>query len=62
MWIARDKDGSIFLYKSKPFKIEYTTVWKSTSHNFIQLNKNKYPEVKWEDDEPTEVEIVIKKK
>lgn len=62
MWIARDKNGRLFIYRKKPFKINSTMVWRTTHHCYIQINRSEFPEVKWEDPEPTEVEIVIKKK
>lgn len=57
MWIARDKDGLLYLFKDMPIK--YENVWNS-HRNQIFLGYNLFPEVKWEDEEPTEVELVIK--
>lgn len=52
MWIARDKDKSLWLFYEKPTKEKY--VWLS---NFgigtqIRINEKLFPEVKWEDKEP----------
>ena len=45
MYIARDKDGDLYLYKKQPVKYSESSL---------------FPEVKWEDEEPTEVELVKK--
>lgn len=61
LWIARDKDGDLYLYTRKPEKVEeyWTVEWP---HAYYQFNTDLFPEVKWEDDEPTEVELKIVKK
>ena len=60
LYIARDKDESLYLYKYKPEK--YNAVWSDCLGFMEKLDSNLFPEVKWEDKEPTEVELVIKKK
>lgn len=60
--IARDKDGSLSIYfGEKPYKGEYAwSFYDHLSMNFADIpDKNLFPEVKWEDEEPTEVEIKI---
>lgn len=63
-WIARDKNDSLFLYiGGKPIK--YQTAWKQ----FPTPNEDcetypcsadfEFPQVKWEDEEPTKVKITI---
>ena len=60
MWIARDKSGSLYLFKIKPVK--YQNVWSNlSSQSLIPLNNKLFLEVKWEDDEPTKVKLVIEK-
>lgn len=57
-WLARDKDGSIWVWKVKPFKgkdIWYNNISKDA---FKLLDETLYPEIKWEDDEPTEAEMI----
>lgn len=61
-YIARDKNGDLYLYSRKPIKyIEeeswYTQPGESIS---IYLENNEFPSVKWEDDKPTEVELKLK--
>lgn len=58
-WVARDKKGFLFLYLSKPFK--YEGRWIPTSNRFTVMNEELFPEVKWDDEEPTEVTITVKR-
>lgn len=59
MWIARDSDGMLCLfYYFKPQKGK--NVWIGDVQPII-LHQSMFPEIKWSDSEPTEVEIIIKK-
>ena len=59
-WVARDKDGMLYLYLAKPRK--HQSKWlPNILFDFIGLIRESFPEVKWEDEEPTEVIITIKK-
>lgn len=59
LYVARDKNGSLYLYEYKPKK--HSIIW--TNLGFVEeLDSDLFPEVKWEDEEPTEVELTIKKK
>lgn len=49
MWIARDKNDCLFLYKSKPRETAYLDA--------LILDPDLFPSVKWEDNEPTKVII-----
>ena len=60
MWVARDKDGELAMYKNKPFKDERAEQW-SLGGWWDFLPKNWFPEVQWSDDEPTKVKLVIEK-
>lgn len=62
MWVARDKGGSLYAYDSKPIKEESEWVKASDDKEYYCIDESLFPEVKWEDPEPTEVEIIIKKK
>ena len=60
MWIARDKDGELWLYFVKPHKSN--VCWKinpsvDAIKNAIRITRdeNVFPEVKWEDEEPREI-------
>lgn len=58
--LARDESGSLFLFKSKPIK--YKNIWTNlSSKSLIPLNDRELPEVKWSDEEPTKVKLVIDK-
>ena len=57
-WVARDKDGKIYLYRYKPIKDKF--VWYSPGFNLL-LASASFPEIKWSDDEPTRVKITIEK-
>ena len=59
-WVARDENGDILLYISKPLKFEGR--WIPTSHRLTIMNKESFPKVKWEDKEPTKVTISIKRR
>lgn len=53
MWIARDRDNSLFLYITKrPIKIEAAGQWLAPKTDYIELDSKMYPEVKWEDNKP----------
>lgn len=58
-WVARDEDGSPFLYLDKPKK--YKSEWFSDSGFYLaRLPRELFSEVRWEDEEPTEIKLSIK--
>lgn len=59
-FIARDLDGRLFLYSPNP-PIKETTQWISLSgrSSIFTIDDGLFPEVKWEDEEPTEINIEI---
>lgn len=64
-WIARDKNGTLFLYiGSQPYKDNKNKVWliqDSDTKVYVRaISNDNYPYVKWEDKEPTKVELTIK--
>ena len=60
MWIARDKNGCLYLYEAKPQKFNYRDIWDNDGNGAHHIDDALFPEVKWEDEEPTEVDIVPK--
>jgi uncharacterized protein YdeI (BOF family) len=56
-WVARDKDGDIYVYSDKPDKERIE--WLSS--NFINIERHSFPEVKWEDKKPTKVKLIVEK-
>lgn len=58
-WIARDRDGGVLLYYSKPVKLTEIPIWNGPIR-IKELPEGIDP--RWEDEEPIEVELIIKKK
>lgn len=59
-WVARDENGMLYLYLAKPRK--YQSKWlPNIRADFVELSRESFPGVKWEDEEPTEVTITINK-
>ena len=61
MWLARDENGDLYLYYGyeKPYKGK--TYWDAPTSDYLELDKDMLPEVKWSDKEPTKVKLVIEK-
>lgn len=63
-WLARDRDDCLTLFTGKPKKkndtweiIPYESVWTVLPDEmFTNINS----QIKWEDEEPTKVELTIK--
>lgn len=56
-WVARDSDGRLDFFLSKPLRGEASWVMPQ---NPIALNGADFPNLRWED-EPIEVELLIQK-
>ena len=63
MYVARDKDDSLFLFMNMPIRNSKWDCWQSESRttDYLRLSPQLFPEVKWEDEEPTEVKLVKKR-
>lgn len=59
MWIARDKNNDLCLYKEKPSRNENDSQWFIAGGYYLILQENLFPELKWED-EPIEVNLYSK--
>ena len=58
-WVARDKNGMLYLYLAPPRKNQ--SKWlPNIRSDYFEIGRKCFPEVKWEDEEPTEVSITIK--
>ena len=58
VWIARDECGALFAFSNIPLK--EINLWSpGPDINIMELRSNKFPSVKWEDDEPTEAYITL---
>ena len=59
-WVAMDKNGMLYMYLAKPRKNQ--SKWlPNIRFDFIELSRELFPEVKWEDEEPTELTFTVKK-
>ena len=57
MWIARDKDGSLWLYEQEPLGKDSQS-WIAAiigKNERLDIDEDWFPEVKWEDEEPREL-------
>ena len=60
VWVARDKDSDLAMYDNKPFKDERAEQW-TCGGQYVFLPENWFPEVKWSDNNPTNVKLLIDK-
>lgn len=60
MYVVRDEDGDLYLYMEKPIKGNRCWVPKYNDNKFFKIHCWLFPRVSWEDEEPTEVELVKK--
>ena len=54
LWVARDKNGFLFVYEDKPTRWDKRKEW--IGRFFSSMKNSFFPELKWED-EPIEVEL-----
>lgn len=59
-WVAKDEDGHLFMYSTKPERDEALQVWIGRYADF-DLRDYLFPDLTW-DSEPEEVELIIKRK
>lgn len=57
MWIARDLDGSLYLYKEEPMPCDGEYYYVEDT-NYIELDKNLFPELNFEDG-PKQIKLVL---
>ncbi len=58
VWIARDEDGSLYAYSNPPYKFEEHWNLGGFASSLL-LDGSIFPEVKWEDDKPSEAYITL---
>ena len=58
-YIARNQNGTIALYKDKPYKQSDSWVMECRD-NYIPLNAEYFPHISWEDEEPYHVLDLLK--
>lgn len=63
VWIARNKDYSLYIHTEKPTKREDRGEWVSFDLAFPidECYGFNFPSIKWEDEEPTEAKITLTK-
>ena len=61
MWLARDKNNDLYLFIGieKPKKEGEQWIWICSE--IIKMDNNLFPEVQWNDEEPTKVKLIIEK-
>lgn len=60
-WLGRDENEELWLYGLPPYK-SLGDQWKCREAcRCMKLNPNLFPEIKWSDEKPTKVKIVIEK-
>ena len=57
-WVARDYDGSLYMYTAKPKKMRDN--WYADKVGYVKLDDSLFPEVQWSDGEPKEIRLTIK--
>ncbi len=59
MWVARDKEGFLYLYEDIPLRDTLFEDWEpSYPEGCLRINPTLFPNLKWED-EPVEVELKL---
>ena len=57
-WVARDENDSLHLFEVEPSRIEDRGQWWDRDYNCTTLDKNDFPDLKWED-EPVYVKLIV---
>ena len=57
-WVARDEDGSLYMYTDKPQKMRDN--WYAPKVGYVKLDDSLFPEVQWSDEEPKGIELSIR--
>lgn len=60
VYIVRDGNGNIFLYDEEPQKSESSPWWTGRGMCHMNMFNELFQFVKWEDEEPTSIEEVLK--
>ena len=59
-WVARDYDGSLYMYTAKPKKT--SDFWHAPGVGYMKLDDSFFSEVQWSDEEPKEIKLSIMEK
>ena len=61
-WVARDRDGEVWIYSDKPKKEDNLCNWNTycSFNKSLEIIKNSlFTEIKWEDDEPVFIDDYV---
>lgn len=61
LFLARDKDNSLFLYVDNNEPKKGSDYWTCDDGDCMEIDSSLFTEVKWSDEEPTKVKLVIDK-
>ena len=59
-WVARDDDGSLYMYTAKPKK--KSAFWHAPKVGYVKLDDRLFHDVQWSDEEPKGIILSIKDK
>lgn len=61
-WVARDKDGSVFMYKNRPNKEADLGRWVSEDMQYQNITwwKDEFGDLSWAEDAPREIEVSMR--
>lgn len=59
LWVARDEDGSLFMFDSKPSKNEKGSWFIEGCEHAWELPETWFNSVKWEDEEPRRLSLAL---
>ena len=60
-YVARDKDGNLYVYKGKPIKSVENGLWYGSESTFVNFSTSlSFSAIKWEDAEPTSREEILR--
>lgn len=60
-WVARDMNGMLYLYVGNNQPKKKDTFWMTDDGDCAEMDSSLFQEVRWSDDEPTKVKLVIDK-
>ena len=55
VWVARDYDGSLYMYTAKPEK--KSDFWHAPGAGFMKLDDSLFSELQWSDEETKEIKL-----